>query len=385
MTPHSFSAIRQGGLSLVEMMVGLAIGLFLTLGLFTMISNTSSAFKIQDDFARMQDNAAAAMRYIGGSLRMASFYGYAQDGSVINTAIDGVATTTDCGSATNPPTSNWALTLSVPVYGFIGLTPTNINTTLPCIAIANYLAVPGGQQILVTRGAIGYRIPDPNADGNLADGLAAQANYATTIYVQSDPSQGLIFYGADFTNLKTAGFTRTLPNGNDIDIFEYAAHVYYIRPCSRFAAGTTCQTTAGTLAGGNDDDGKPVPTLVRQELQGSVMTEVALAEGIERMSVLYGIDNTGPSGPDGIADTFTLTPGPSDWVNVVAVRIALLVRSPTLTAQYDDSGKSYDLNGDNVADYNCNTDVITPAACRYKRKVFSQLFQLRNISQRRGL
>jgi type IV pilus assembly protein PilW len=377
--------LKQAGLSLVEMMVGLAIGLFLTLGLFTLISNTSNAFKVQDDFARMQDNAATAMRYIGGSLRMAGFYGYAQDQSVINTTFGGVATTTDCGSATNTPTSNWALNLQLPIYGFAGLTPSNINTTLPCIAVANYLAVPGGQQILVTRGAIGYRIPDPNNDGNLTDGLAAQRNYTTTVYVQADPGEGLIFYGADFANLRAQTKTRTLPNGRDIDIFEYAAHVYYIRPCSRILAGTTCNTVAGTLASGTQDDGHPIPTLVRQELQGSVMTEVALAEGIERMSILYGIDNAGPSGPDGVADIFTATPAVADWGNIVAVRVSLLVRSPTLTAQHNDGGKSYDLDGDTVADYTCTTDVISPTACNYKRKVFSQLFQLRNISQRRGL
>ena len=381
------SSARLAGFTLVEMMVGLALGLILTTGMFVLISNTSNAFKIQDDFARMQDNATTALRYIGGSLRMAGFYGYAQDATVINTTYGAVNTTTDCGSATNLPTANWALNLQVPVFGFVGLTPININTTLPCIAITNYMTVPGGQQILVTRGAIGYRIPDPNGDGNLADGLAAQRNYTTTVYVQADPSAGLIFYGNDFTTLKGSGYTRTLPNGKDIDIFEYAAHVYYIRPCSRFAAGTNCSTVNGTLVGG-DDDNKPVPTLVRQELQGNIMTEVALAEGIERMSLLYGIDNTGPSGPDGIADTFTATPAAGDWVNVVSVRVALLVRASSPTPQSDDSGKKYDLDGDGVADFNCNTDLNyanAQLACSFKRKVFSQLFQLRNISQRRGL
>jgi type IV pilus assembly protein PilW len=371
------SAARQAGLSLVELLVGLTIGLFLTIGMFTLIANTSTSFKVQDDFARMQDNATSALRYIGGSLRMAAFYGYASDASVVNTTYGAINTTTDCGSATNTPATNWAINLQVAVFGFQGLTSTGVNAVLPCIAAANYLDVPGGQQILVTRGAIGFRIPDPNNDGNLADGLAAQRNYTTTVYVQGDPGEGVIFYGNDFTTLKAAGRTRTLPNGRDIDIFEYAAHVYYIRPCSRFATGTTCTATA--------DDGKPVPTLVRQELQGSAMTEVALAEGIERMSLLYGIDTTGPTGPDGVADFFTANPAASNWINVVAVRVALLVRATTPTAQHDDSNKAYDLDGDNVVDYRCTLDVTTPSPCTYKRKVFSQNFQLRNIAQRRGL
>ena len=87
----------QAGLSLIELMVGLTIGLFLTLGMFVLITNSSNAFKVQDDFARMQENATSAMRYIGSSLRMAGFYGYAQDASVINTTFGAVSTTTDCG------------------------------------------------------------------------------------------------------------------------------------------------------------------------------------------------------------------------------------------------------------------------------------------------
>ncbi len=370
-------AMRQAGLSLVELMVGLTIGLFLTLGLFTLITNTSNAFKVQDDFARMQDNATAAMRYISGSLRMAGFYGYVQDATVVNTAYGAVTTVTDCGSATNTPTSNWAIDLRFPIFGIVGLTQLNVNTVMPCIAIANYMEVPGGQQILVTRGALGFRIPDPNADGNLADGLAAQRNFATTVYVQGDPGEGLLFYGGDFVTLKGAGRTRLLPNGNDIDIFEYAAHVYYIRPCSRFATGTTCTATA--------DDSKPIPTLVRQELSGSNMTEVALAEGIERMALLFGIDNAPAGAPDGVADIFTTNPAAADWANVVSVKVTLLVRAASPNAQHDDSGKTYDLDGDNATDYRCTTDTTTPTPCAYKRKVFSQMIQLRNIAQRRGL
>ena len=63
----------------------------------------------------------------------------------------------------------------------------------------------------------------------------------------------------------------------------------------------------------------------------------------------------------------------------------MLVRATTPTAQHDDSNKAYDLDGDNVVDYRCTTDVTTPSPCTYKRKVFSQNFQLRNIAQRRGL
>ena len=40
----------QIGLSIIELMVGLAIGMALTLGMFTMIVSTSQTFRVNDDF-----------------------------------------------------------------------------------------------------------------------------------------------------------------------------------------------------------------------------------------------------------------------------------------------------------------------------------------------
>jgi type IV pilus assembly protein PilW len=360
---------RQHGLSLVELMVALTVGLLLTLGLFTMISRSSSAFQTQDDFARMQDNATAALRYLGDSIRHAGFYGYARDVTGLDVAVGGIATVNDCGSGAsqaNPAAANWAIAPWEPLRGFT-LTTATVNGVLPCIRASNFI----DGQVLVTRHGIGLPIPDPNSDGNLTDGLILQPNYTTTIYVQSDPNTGLVFYGTNFATHKGNGVTKTLPTGADADIFQWQTHVYYLRPCSRptGAGGLACQ--------GSDDAGRPIPTLVRQELVGSTMTEVPLVEGIERWNVTYGIDGD----QNGVPERYDPTPGIANFVNVVSVRVSILVRAPNPTTEHDDSGKSYDLNGDGVADFTC-----TPGSdCGYKRKVFSQTFQVRNVAQRRQL
>lgn len=381
------SSARQAGLSLIEMMVGLAIGLFLTIGLFTLIANTSSSFKVQDDYARMQDNAATAFRYLGASLRQAGFIGYLQDLTQIVPTYGGLTVGNDCGSAGNLPATNWSLDTTFPIFGFTGLTQLDVNTVLPCITATNFLDIPAPnqQQILVTRGASGYRIPDPNNDGNLTDGIAQQRNSGTnTLYIQADPAEGVFFLGGSYAAMRTAGANRTMttPAVRDADIFEYSAHVYYIRPCSRFGSGSACKPAGAAVV--DDDDGHPIPTLVRQEFSEGSMVEVGLAEGIERMMIMYGIDGNS----DGVADSYSKTPAAGDWKNIVAVRVSLLVRSATITAQYDDGAKKYDLDTDGVYDYWCTEQPVTqtnPAPCRFKRKVFTQLFQLRNIAQRRGL
>ena len=80
------------------------------------------------------------------------------------------------------------------------------------------------------------------------------------------------------------------------------------------------------------------------------------------------------------------TPSAADWANVVTVRVTLLARSATPSAQIDDSNKTYDLNGDNVYDFRCQDMLAAePYSCQFRRKVFTQLFQLRNIAQRRGM
>ena len=88
-------------MSLIELMIGLTIGLMLTLGLFTLIAGQSTTFKTQDDFARMQENATSALRYIGDSIRMAGFYGFTQDPAAISLTAGAVSTSADCGSSTN--------------------------------------------------------------------------------------------------------------------------------------------------------------------------------------------------------------------------------------------------------------------------------------------
>ena len=126
--------------------------------------------------------------------------------------------------------------------------------------------------ILVTRGASGFRIcwaivaagaanASPACSGTVSL-LTNQNNYATSIYVQADPYNGIAFYGADYAALRASPTALKYSNGIDMEMFEYRAHVYYVRPCSRPAGGAT------NCTGANDDDGHPIPTLVRQELVG---------------------------------------------------------------------------------------------------------------------
>lgn len=356
------------GLSLVELLIAMAIGMVLALGLTMILANTSRSFRVQDDFSRLLDAGTAAVRYLADDVRMAGFYGTAGSIASVDFASGGIAAiTNDCGAViAGPPLRPWALDTGTPVDVRGGLTQATVNATFPCIDGNNFQP---GSPVIVLRGALGYRVPDANGDGNLADDLLAEPNHVDTIYVQSLPNQDpntVLFTGGNFATLKGSGLTRSFPNGDDAGIFEYQAHVYYIRPCSRPAPPATSCNAPGA------DGGQPIPTLVRHELVGDEMRAVPLAEGIERISLLYGIDIDA----DGIPNRFVAAPG--DWTQVVAVRVAVLARSIQPVAGHDDSGKVYDLG--EGAPFAC-----TPGAnCNFKRHVFTQTVGIRNCGVRRG-
>ena len=351
----------QRGLSLVEVMIGITIALILTLGLMVVIMGTSRGFPTQDDFARLQENGMTALSYIGDSIRHAGFYGIGTAGTVVDTPPPAVTTTTDCGSAANLPAANWAINTAAPMVGFDGLTAATVNATLPCVLASNFQA----GQVLAVRLANGGRLRDPNNDGNLTDA----AFVADRVYIQGNSTGAILFRGNDYAALRAGALHRILLGGADAPIFEYQAHLYYVRPCSRTAAPPSCQAT--------DDNGRPVPTLVRQELEGVAMVERPLVQGVERLNFLYGLDELLN---DGVPDRFTPAPVGVEWATVVMVRVSVLVRDTLASAGYDDTGKRYDLNGDGVFDFTCTANVD----CAFRRHVFTQNFQVRNVALRRG-
>jgi len=357
---RALHADTQRGLTLVELMISIAIGMLITFGMLLLIMNTSRGFKSQDDFARMQGSGIVALSYIGDAIRLAGFYGIGNAATPVDAAVGAVTTTTDCGSAANPPGANWALNAIAPLGGFSGLTPLNVNATLPCILASNFQT----GQILALRLSTGDPLRDPNNDGNMVDA----AFVANRIYVQGNASGAILFRGTDYGTLRGASQTRRVFGGADAPIFEYQAYLFYIRPCSRPIAPPGCQAT--------DDDGRPVPTLVRQELDGPNMVERPLVQGIELIDYLFGLDADG----DGVPDRYTAAPVGGDWATVVVVRVSVLVRDSRATAGFDDTGKLYDLNGDGVPDFTCTANLN----CNFKRHVFTQTFQVRNVAQRRG-
>lgn len=354
---------HQRGLTLVEVMVAMTIGLVVLVALGSMLVGGMRHFKVQDEFARMQENGAFALNTIGYDIRMAGFYGKigAIDLDMIDLDLNGtpdadpIAVAADCGT-------DWAINSQQPVFGYSGLNAAGANAALPCIDPANFVS---NSPILVLRSAGGGEVTAPENN---------------VLYLQSTPAVGILFDGKDYPSPMpkpiAPPWLAKMDGNTPASIYPYHPRAYYLRPCSR-PTGAAASANSDLQCQAGDDGGRPVPTLVRQELVGLAMVEQAVAEGIERFTVLYGLDDEDLANRDGFVNEYVAAPLATDFDRVVAIRVTVLARSLTPAQGYNDSGKSYDM-GDGSAPFTCTAGVN----CGYHRHIFSQTFQIRNLSQR---
>jgi len=325
---------RQRGISIVELMVGLTVGLLLLVVLSALLINNTRARSDLDNSMQQVENGRYAMQLLAGELRHAGYYGSGSISDSPPASLPDPCVTT---------IANLKTSLPLPVQGYSQAT----STPLSCLPGGNFKS---GTDVLVIRRA-------------LTNSIAVASLDATTPYLQTIGTQYKIDIG---TNVSS--FSLTTKSGSTAPIHPFAVQIYFVSPCSKPASGTTCSGSA-------DDGGFPRPTLKRLELvsDGTTLswTTTALVEGIEQMRVEYGIDDDG----DGVSDRYTATPSTlSDWNNTVSVRVHMLARNTRETMGYTDD-KSYTL-GD-----------LTLAATndKYKRHAYTEAVRLMNVSGKREI
>lgn len=89
---HAPSRASQRGFSIVELMVGMAIGLFLLIGLSQMFLNTRSATRHEENLARMQESGRIAIELLSREIRKVGYISNPiQDREIIFPAANGFA------------------------------------------------------------------------------------------------------------------------------------------------------------------------------------------------------------------------------------------------------------------------------------------------------
>jgi len=355
---------RQGGLTLIELMISLVIGLMVLGALLVVYLGSRSAYRSSDSLARVQEGGRFALEFIAQDGRMSGFMGCRSR----NLSIDDQTMT----NITNPRvTFNGSRD---GVRGFDGSNSTNIALwTNPTAATANPITRVGSSDVLTIRRATGVQVgisvnADPvartvtlrhNAIGLRNGDLAVLGNceQAMVFFVTNSPALTGIGNYPTVLEFKATGGGSGGTLGNDTSV-----------PVPQFNVGSRAEVLRFVEVSyfiGRNSAGRP--SLFRT----AAGTVEELVENVEDMDILYGVDTTLPD-LDGIIDVYQRADQVTDWSRVVSARISLLVVGPednvTTGAQTYTFRES---TGDGTAD-------VQTAADRRLRHVFTTTISLRN-------
>ena len=269
---------RQRGVSMVELMVAMALGLFLLFALVEILINGKQSFGSANHLSRLQENGRIATNLLVSDLKRAGYMGGNSDVPRI------VGTTPPVTPAATCPngSTNWGRMIEQPLFGL-----NDTNTGYACIPAGSYLR----GDILVLRHA--------------APWVETGALVATRLYLRSSLFDGAMFIGSAQGN--AVNDVLDTPNS----VRELQAHAYFVGPSGRSCNGVAVPSLFRVSL---DDAGQPVS----QEL----------LPGVEHFQVQYGVNDQYQN-----ADDLALT----DWPDVVTARIWLLVRSECGESGYSDT------------------------------------------------
>ena len=223
------------GVSLIELMVALVIGLLLIAGALTVYMQSRNTYRTVDTVARLQEVGRYALDILEPDVRLAGYWGMKKgEDSITNTVAD-TSIGSNCGA------------------NFIGLAAQYIDardssyTTINCAATSQ---AAGTDALIVRRAESGISALD-----------------ATKVQIQSNRLQATIFQGAAIP----AGYS-VAPGSETRDL---AVNVYYIS-----------NPSAGTFA------------LRRWTLRGSAMVHEEVIPGVQDLQVQFGIDSNGDNAVD---------------------------------------------------------------------------------------
>ena len=300
---------RMSGLTLVELMVSMAIGLALTAAVSAVYLNTSVARNDLERVTQTTDNARFAMDMLTEDLRHAGFYGpfIPSNNAVYNRA-------NPCTTAWDSLGWNLGVSPQQMPAAVEGLDdPTVLPSGWDCLPDA----LPGSDVVTLRRVVETTQLPASITTSNVP---YVQASQCTTDAVP-------VVYSVNSSDFTLRDLVCDNPAITPVPVRQYITRTYYVATCN------VCTPTS---------DG--VTTLKRLEMRDGALTLQALAEGVVSLQMQYGFDTNN----DGNVDQYQLTlngtagdPG-NDWSNVMAVRVSMLMQStggrvsgPSVTRTYD--------------------------------------------------
>lgn len=335
---------RQKGLSLVELMIAMTIGLVLTLGVATIFEHSARTRTQTQAASESAENARLALDILATDIAQVGFYGDFGADALDSSALSYSGT----ASSSTPPTvdddcsmSNANMgafpaisgTASALKYRFLWARRANV--TSPALGCAPSSPLSGTDLILVRR--------------LLADEITRTEENDERFYAFSNMSQMIVYPGGTTANPADS----ELNNGRR---FQYQTHLYYL---------------SNSAVDGTDQPSLFVRYLVADGDAGkmSEVTNGPLVSGIEDIQFEFGIDDTG----DRIPERYVATPDMTESIwndgdsSVVAVKIFVLARALDKDSSYTDTPT-----------FTLGAKTYTPDADGYRRTLLTTTVFVRN-------
>ncbi len=329
---------KQAGLSLIELMISITLGLILMTGVVQVFLSSKTTFTTQQAMSRVQETGRLAIEFISRDIRMAAYYGCVRPESVINGDLskgglhenfgEGIRGYDEADDLPNGKENDLG-----------GM------TLLPDTHTANIVAVRSANQVGM-----------PITKANDSSSLYAYTHETTKVgNCVGDICVSSVLVAADCTKARVFEVSNVDVDSNELTVSHADTWGGGIFPLENFTTGEIMpmNTIVYFLAEGTS--GQPVLWQ-----RTNVGDPVELLEGVEHMRITYATsDNT--------AYRLASELAAGDWGNVNSVRVELVARS--LENNVLEEPQPYTFAG---------VPITPPAGDRFLRQVFSTTIGIRS-------
>ncbi len=327
------SVCRQHGVTLVELMVALALGLLITVAMLKVYVDASRMYRFNEGLARVQENGRFALEFIRRDARVAGFWG--------------------CNSNAKPhPGIKEASDAYIDVDRYITGTEGGDNDP---DSITFRSATGSGALVTADMSEAGDNVTVDSASNLKIDMavLISDCDNGDIFQVTGISGTSLLAHAAGTSSNDSANLSKAYASGSRV--YQARQSTFCIAP-----GADPSQPALRRLINPADGEicGKPKESPAGDEL----------IEGVENMQVLYGEDTDETA--DNTANRYVPWSDNAEELNpdrIVSVRLSLLVRS--LSNNLTTEPSPYTFNG---------TEVTPGATDKYLRKVFTTTITLRN-------
>lgn len=339
---------KQHGLSLVELIIAMALGLLLTLGVTQIYLSGNQTYRQTESLARAQESARFVSAIIQPDLRSAGSFGcLAQMGRPLDQVVDNRLN----GGLPIPITQavqGWEFNSTAPGDTFaLSSTPSTpaankwssgtAGTALPASLTGSVLS---NSDVLIINSLAPISVPvnatnPQNGNSiNLSSNSGLPAN-RIVLATLGDCSEGELFQKSNNANSSSitmaGGNVSPGNNGNNFNlnydsqtrVYEFTSTAFYI----------------GTGTNGE-------PALFRR-LMTPLQTPQELVSGVESLQLLYGVNTSGNEA----ADSYLPADQVQNWDRVVSVRFSVMTRGRDEVLEASNS-RSFDMLGSEVSQGN---------------------------------